>query len=1035
MRKPVLFCFLFWLALAFDSFGQGQTVTGKVTSADDNAGLPGVSVTVKGRTQGTLTDADGNYRIAVSDDATLVFSFIGFSPIEERVGGRSTINIRLQADVRNLNEVVVTGYGQQIKRELTGNIAKIRPADIQDQPVTSFDQAIQGKAAGVQVTNNSGKLGQGIQVRVRGQSSVSASNQPLYVVDGTPVTTDNLSFNAAETNPLSDINPQDIESIEILKDASAGAIYGSRAANGVVLITTKKGRAGRTNVNFGAQYGSSTPSRKLEFLNTEQYVNFYRQAAANADRIDGLATSDPSSASAYMEDFFVTQGLGTFGTPQQVSTNWGDLAFQQAPFQQYDVNLNGGTDKTTFYISGQLLDQKGILIGNALTRYSGRVNLDHRVSDRFRIGFNTGLARTLNNRLSGDRQFDNPMQMVALPPMTPATDPATGLPAGTPPGDISIPYYYNPIVNIGNSYFNTTVYRNISNIYGQLQIMKGLTFRSEFGLDVLNQTEELYYNSKTQRNSGSPGGEGSYRTARVENYTTNNFFNYNTTIGRHGIDGVLGMSYQQSQTRTSLAEGQDFPSDAYRMIISAARKTNATSTQLDYRFLSYFARANYKFNDRYLLGLSARIDGSSRFGRDSRYGFFPAASAGWVLSEENFLKNNRTVSFLKLRASYGRTGNAEIQRAGVIQNFAQLGLFNGDAGYAGLPGQRPFQLANPNLRWETTDQFDVGVDFGLLNNRISGEIDYYNKQTSGLLLDVNVPGTTGFATQFRNVGALENKGFEFVLNTENTTGAFRWTTSLNAATNRNRITNLQGQIIEGGLNAMSRAVEGQPLGAFFTAEYAGVDPANGNAIWYKNTNIVDANGNVTGVDRTTTSVYNQAQRVVVGSPLPKWTAGVTNTFSYKGLSLSVFFNGVFGNDINFYGVGRFSSANGRFEDNQTVNQLNAWTPTNTNTDVPEARLFFNNGAQPSSRFILDGSFVRLRTATLSYNLPKTIINKAKLNNVRLFVTGQNLLTFTKYAGWDPEVNADDIVTNIAQGYDFYTAPQARTIIGGINIGF
>jgi TonB-linked SusC/RagA family outer membrane protein len=1024
MRKRLRIILPLLLLLVQISYAQTRSIRGQVTSSDDNAGLPGVSVSVKGRTAGTQTDATGNFTLNVDNDATLVFSFIGFSSVEERVGNRSVINVKLQADIRNLNEVVVTGYGQQIKRELTGNIAKIRSSDIQDQPVTTFDQAIQGKAAGVQVNSGSGKLGQGIQVRVRGQSSVSASNQPLYVVDGTPVTTDNLSFTDAATNPLSDINPQDIESVEILKDASAGAIYGSRAANGVVLITTKKGRSGRTNVTFGIQAGSSTPTRKLQFLNTNQYVDFYRQAAANSDRIDGLATDDPDSYTSYMENFFQTQGLGTFGTANQANTNWGDLGYQAAPFQQYDMNINGGNDKTTFYLSGQLLDQKGILIGNALTRYSGRINLDHKISDRFRVGFNTGLTRTLNKRLSGDRQFDNPVQMVALPPMTPSTDPETGLPVGTPPGDISIPSYYNPIINLGNSLFNTTVYRNISNVYGQLGIVKGLTFRTEFGLDVLNQQEELYYNSKTQRNTGIAGGTGSNRYARVENYTTNNFFNYSGTVGRHGLDGVLGMSYQQAERKTSLAEGQDFPSDAYRQIVSAARKTNATSTQSNYSFLSYFVRANYKFNDRYLLGLSARVDGSSRFGQDSRYGFFPAVSAGWVLTEESFLKNTRGISFLKLRASYGRTGNAE------IDNFPQLGLFTGDASYAGLPGQRPTQLANPNLKWETTDQADIGLDFGFLNNRLSGEIDYYNKQTTGLLLNVNVPGTTGFATQFRNVGSLENKGFEFVLNTENTTGAFRWTTSLNASTNRNRVKNLQGQVIEGGLNAMSRAVEGQPLGVFFTPEYAGVDPANGNALWYKNATNTDGT-----IDRTTTNVYNQAQRTVVGSPLPKWTGGVTNTFSYKGFSLSIFFNGVFGNNINFYGVGRFSSANGRFEDNQTVNQLAAWTAQNPNTDVPEARLFFNNGAQPSSRFILDGSFVRLRNATLAYNLPKTLINRVKLNTVRVFVTGLNLLTFTNYAGWDPEVNADDVVSNIAQGYDFYTAPQARTITGGINIGF
>jgi len=460
------------------------------------------------------------------------------------------------------------------------------------------------------------------------------------------------------------------------------------------------------------------------------------------------------------------------------------------------------------------------------------------------------------------------------------------------------------------------------------------------------------------------------------------------------------------------------------MIASAARKTDASSTQSDYRFASYFSRLNYKFNDKFLLGLSARIDGSSRFGADNRYGFFPAVSAGWVISEESFLKDVELISFMKLRASWGQTGNAE------IGNFPQLGLFTGDAGYGALPGQRPSQLANPSLGWETTNQIDIGLDFGILRNRINGEIDYYEKNTTGLLLNVNVPGSTGFSTQTKNVGALTNKGFEFVLNTDNLVGQFKWRTSLNASTNNNKITDLQGQVIEGGLANMSRAVEGQPLGTFFTVEYAGVDPENGDALFYKNTTGADGT-----VDRSTTNRYNDAQRAVIGSPLPKWVAGVTNTFSYKGVELSVFLNGVFGNKLNFYGAGRFSSANGRFEDNQTANQLNAWTPENTDTNVPQARLFFNNGAQASSRFIEDGSFVRLRNVTLAYNLPKSIINKIKLNNVRLYVTGQNLLTFTKYSGWDPEVNADDIVSNIALGYDFYTTPQAKTFMGGLNISF
>lgn len=1017
---------LAWLFLLVSYWGNAQSVvvTGKVTANEEGTPLPGVSITIMGTNKGTSTDINGMYKITVPAKSTLQASYIGFSDLEQVVGNRSVVDFSLIADVKSLNEVVVTGYGSQIKRDLTGNIVKIKASDIQDMPVTTFEQSIQGKAAGVQINQGTGKLAQGIQVRVRGQSSVSASNEPLYVLDGIPLTQGDLGIGGGASNPMADLNPQDIESIEILKDASAGAIYGARAANGVVLITTKKGKSGKSKISFGMQYGSSKPTKILKFLNTQQYIDFYRIAAANSDALDGYDKADPDSYTSYMESFFETQSLGTLGTSKQADTDWGSLAFQDAPSKQYDLNLSGGSDKTTFYISGQMLDQTGILLGNAFNRLSGRMNLTHKVTDRLSVGMNMSITRSLNERVSGDRQFDNPLQLVALPPMTPSTDPATGLPTGTPPGDISIPVYYNGIINIGNAFYNTTVHRNVSNVFGEYAILKGLRFRTEFALDLLNQQEEQYYNSKTQRNFGAPLGYGYNRFVRVENYNTNNYFVYDNVSGKHTINATAGLSYQNSQTKTVAAEGRDFPSDAYRMITSAARKTDASSTQSDYRFSSYFTRLNYKFNDKYLVGLSARIDGSSRFGADSRYGFFPAVSAGWVLSEESFLKKIELISFLKLRASWGKTGNAE------IGNFPQLGLFTGDAGYGTLPGQRPSQLANPSLGWETTQQIDIGLDFGILNNRINGEIDYYEKNTTGLLLNVNVPGTTGFATQVKNVGSLTNKGFEFVLNTDNLVGQFKWKTSLNASTNKNKITDLQGQVIEGGLSNMSRAVEGQPLGTFFTVEYAGVDPANGDALWYKNTTNTDGT-----FDRSTTNVYSQAQRVVIGSPLPKWVAGVTNTFSYKGIELSVFFNGVFGNKLNFYGVGRFSSANGRFEDNQTVNQLAAWTPENTNTKVPQARLFFNNGAQASSRFIEDGSYVRLRNVTLAYNLPKSLVNKVRLSNVRLFFTGQNLLTFTKYSGWDPEVNADDVVTNIALGYDFYTTPQAKTFMGGLNISF
>jgi TonB-linked SusC/RagA family outer membrane protein len=429
-----------------------------------------------------------------------------------------------------------------------------------------------------------------------------------------------------------------------------------------------------------------------------------------------------------------------------------------------------------------------------------------------------------------------------------------------------------------------------------------------------------------------------------------------------------------------------------------------------------------------LISLSGRIDGSSRFGANSRYGFFPAVSAGWVLSNEKFLSGFTPLSFLKLRASYGVVGNAE------IGNFPQLALFSGSAGYAGVGGQAPSQIGNPDLRWETNRQFDIGFDFGFFNNRLTGEIDYYQRRSEDLLLRVNIPTTTGFGSVVRNLGSLENSGIEFVLNTQNLVGDFKWSTSLNVAYNRNKVTNISGQIIEGGIGRLpNRAMEGQPLGVFFGVEYAGVNPANGDAQFYRNSKNADGS-----LDRTilSNSQFNQAQRVVLGNPNPDVIAGVTNNFSYKGFDLSFQFNGVFGNEVNVYGLGQYSMANMIYEDNQTADQMQRWRKPGDITNVPQARYWFGNGNQPSSRFIVDGSFVRLRTVNFGYNLPSKIVKKAKLERVRLYVSAMNLLTFTNnYPLWDPEVNADSFDSNIAKGNDFYTPPQPKTILFGINVGF
>jgi len=1007
---------------------QTKEVTGRVTDSRDGSALSGVTVKVKGTPRVTVTDAGGNFKISFDGrSAVLQISYVGFEEQEVNVTG-GNVEVSLSAGTKSLSEVVVTGFGAQIKREVTGNIARVKGKDIEYMPTPSVDAALQGKAAGVYVNSQSGKLGQAVSVRVRGNSSVTAGNEPLYVVDGVPVTTTSQSSYGGATNPLVDLNPNDIESIEVLKDASAGAIYGSRAANGVVLITTKKGKSGKTNVTVNIQTGTSESSRRVPFLNSEQYAELLLEGAKYIDDVYGTPYNDPFSETQYAKDWMSYFSYGKWDTDPKKTYEWQDVVFQQGNYRQADLQMSGGNDKTKFFMSGQYLDQQGIIIGNNLERMTARMNLDHKANNWLSLGLTMNFARTLNRRLPDDNAFSNPLQSVALMPMTPSIDPNTGLPAGTPPGDVNIPMYYNPQITVDYARYTAESFRNFSTGYATMKLLPGLTFQSEFGLDIMAQQEEGYFQSQTVRNqTRAVRGLGTNRGTFITNYNTNNYFNYNKAFGKSDLTATLGMQYQQSTAKYNFVEGLDFPSDSYQRIASAATISGGSSSETNFRFLSYFLRSNYKFADKYLVSLSGRIDGSSRFGENNRYGFFPAASAGWILSEEKFLSRIKSLSFLKLRASYGIVGNAE------VGNFPQLGLFTGSAGYAGIGGQSPSQIGNPDLRWETNKQFDIGFDFGLFNNRLTGEIDYYRRRSEDLLLRVNIPTSTGFSSVVKNLGSMENYGVEFVMNTQNTVGAFKWTTSMNVAFNRGKILDINDQIIEGGVGSLNRAMEGQPLGVFFTVEYAGVDPQNGNALFYKNTKNADGS-----FDRSTVpnSQYNQAQRVVVGDPNPDIVAGVTNTFNYKGFDLSVFFNGVFGNQVSVYGMGQYSMANMIYEDNQTADQMQRWQKPGDITRVPQARYWFGNGNQRSSRFIVDGSFVRLRTVNFGYTVPASVLKRIKVDRVRLYVSALNLLTFTNnYPLWDPEVNADSFDSNIAKGNDFYTPPQPKTILFGVNIGF
>ncbi|MGI8951478.1 MAG: SusC/RagA family TonB-linked outer membrane protein [Chitinophagaceae bacterium] len=1032
--KKLFLLLLFAFACCNLLFGQTKQVTGRITDAKDGSPISGATIKVANGKVAVISKTDGSFAINVPEDVKqLEISFIGYATKVTDITG-STLAVSLIQTSQSLNEVVVVGYGTSIRKDITGSVSQVNAKQITNTPATSFETAIQGRAAGVFVEQQNGKLGQAINVTIRGGSSVTAGNQPLYVVDGIPVTAKDLSNNGSSTNSLSDINMNDIASIEILKDASAAAIYGSRASNGVVLITTKKGKAGTSKIEVGYYTGTQEPTGKREFLNSKQYVDFFTQAALGAAKQDVITGYYPNIDVAtrqelsYVRSRFTRYSAGTDDWKNgKINTNWQDQAFQYAPISQYDLNISGGTEKTKVFLSGQYLDQTGIIIGNRLKRYSARLNVEQQIRNWLSVGMNMNFARTKNYRLSDDDQFSSPLQIVALSPITPIIDPRTGLISGaldtlTGNPNTNYPLYFNPLLAYGNNaFYNTLVNRTFGDVYLNANILPGLIFRSEFGIDQLNQTEDSYFGRLTARDVSVPHGTGSYATTQSLHYTTNNYFNYKKTFADvHDFDIVAGMSYEDESFDYSEADAQEFPSDAYKKLSAGAVKTNATSTSTSDVLVSYFARLNYKFNDKYLIALSDRIDGSSRFGANNKYGSFPAASVGWVVSEEKFLQGNKFLSFLKLKASYGLTGNNE------IPDFASRGLYT-YAAYGGQAGQIPSQLPNPSLKWETTLGTDFGIEAGIINNRIDFEVDYYERKTKDLLLDVQVPGTSGFQSQLQNIGNLNNKGFEIEINSTNIiTKNFRWTSSFNFSANKNKVTNLGGQVLGTDVN---KAIEGQPLGVFYAREFAGADPANGDALYYKNMPKADGS-----LDHSTTNDYNAAADVVIGNPNPDFIYGLDNAITYKDFDFDVLLQGVHGNQI-FNGGGEFMSSSGSNGfDNQTPDQLNAWKKPGDITMVPEARLFYPNGIDNSSRYISDGSYLRVKAVTLGYNLPKNLLNRFKIDHFRVYVRAQNLFTFTKYKGWDPEVTADFYNDNINKGYDFYSAPQFKTIVVGFNIG-
>ncbi|MGY3793694.1 SusC/RagA family TonB-linked outer membrane protein [Aquimarina sp. 433] len=984
------------------AMAQQRSISGSIK---DNKGipLPGVNILIKDTNRGTQSDFDGMYTIEAASGETIMFSFLGYITKEIVLNNQNIIDVILDEDVSALEEVVVVGFGTQSRRKITANIASISSDEINEIPTPSLQSSLTGKAAGVQVTQLNGKVEGGIKVRVRGVATISSSQEPLYVVDGIPITNADESINNSPINPLIALNPNDIESIDILKDASSAAIYGARGTNGVIIITTKQGKRGKTKVSLNSSYGISSATNKRDWLNAEQYVELMTESALNA-----------GFSQAGIEGQFDFYANGLDWRNGEVDTDWQELALVDGSVQDFGVSVSGGSEKTRFYMSTAYNNTDGIVRGNELERYSFRTNIDHTLSKKFKVGTNASISKSIIDRIANDNAFATPLQAIAQSPLSPAY-----LEDGITPNNESTEYY-NFLGDEFNGSFKTNIWRILANTYAEYQILPDLSFRSEIGYDFLSQVAERFSGSLTQ--SASVGGFGTVNAVQTEKYNLNNYFTYAKRFDNtFDLETTVGMSYEDSQRRLQFAQGQGFPSDDLQTLNSAAEITAGGSTRTRFNFLSYFGRATLSIADKYLLKASLRYDGSSRFGEENRFGWFPAVSAGWIVSEESFLNNSEILSLLKLRGSWGITGNAG------IGNFASLSLFQGTP-YNQRAGLAPTQLGNPALKWEKTTQYDIGLDFGILNNRISGEIDYYEKATDDLLLNEPVPGTSGFPNITRNVGEIKNSGFEFVINTKNIVSSdASWSTSLNLSTIDNEVTNLPGGDIIAGRNIVR---EGETVSSFYLVEFAGADPANGDALFIRNT--VNADGTI---DRSTTNNFNEASRVIAGSPYPDLIAGLTNNVTYKGIDFSFTFQGEWGASIYNNG-GRFQSGNARFFDNQTTDQLRRWQQPGDITDVPQARLFSTNGQQASTRYLQESDFIRLRNLTLGYTVPQEVTKKFYMERIRIYFTGFNLLTFTDFDGYDPESTADfNGNSNIQVGETFYSAPPAKTYTLGINIDF
>ncbi len=986
-----------------------KTISGKVTDENQD-GLPGVNIVVKGTTVGTVTDVNGNYRLSVPDETTiLLFSSVGYATEEVSIGGRSVINLEMVPDIQSLSEVVVIGYGSVQKRDLTGSVSSVSSEDIKRVPVLGLDQALQGRASGVYVTNNNANPGGEVNIRIRGTNSVQGYNEPLYIIDG---------YIGGNINT---VDPNDIASMEVLKDASSTAIYGARGANGVVIVTTKSGTKGQNNLSFNMFYGWQTPRKKVDLMGARDYASFINRI--NEDRGDPLTYPNLDNLSA--------------------DTDWQDEILRTAPWQNYSLAASGGSDKLNYYVSGGYVNQQGIVKETGYDRFNIRANFDARISDKIKMGARLGLARINRTRQQGEEfggisnVFHPVSQALLLPPTrSPRDEDGNLLPEVIDDNGSSRenpPYH---LENVTNEVFATNF---TGNLYAEFQLLNPLKFRTSLGFNISDQKLNRYKPSHVFESNDGNRNRADVDTRFNTGWLNENYLTFEKRMGIHELEAVGGITLQGNYYERLNTVVYDFAVDDFEYHnISAGSTINTYNTDMsEWTQVSFFGRLHYVLNDKYLFTINGRYDGNSKFGKDHKWGFFPSGAVAWRLSDEDFIQDLGVFTDLKLRASYGVSGSEALGPYNSLSAMAS----NSEAyiiGGSPVVGFWPNRLPNPALRWEQTTQLDIGLDFGVLNGRLNFVMDYFDKTTEDLFLNRPVPQTSGVSTIRQNIGSLSNSGFEFGIDAVPVDGNFSWNVSLNGTYQQSEILDLgdEEEIITGNFGGSLKVGNmqvmrvGEPLGSFFGYETAGTWNTTDDLEAYTQFgNGVEA-GDVKLVDFNQDGDVNEEDRQIIGYAQPKFYGGINNNFSYKNIDLSIFFQWTAGNNVfnatsyNIWDPGNTSSKHEGLKD--------AWTPENQDTDIPRAGTLMPKVIY--DMYVENASFIRMREITLGYTLPDNLLERLNINTLRFYVTGTNLLTFTEYTGYDPEVNiAGGSISVINTDNGSY--PRAKSFILGLNLTF